>query len=249
MYVVRSLKTYSRMLFCREKKMKETKFCFTKWEWGLWCVSILVILLSFLVLGGDGILTLAASLIGVTSLIFCARGNPIGQVLMILFSLLYGVISWSFRYYGEMITYLGMTLPMAVIALVSWLKHPFHGKRTEVAAKRISFREVLFLLVLTGAVTAAFYFILKAFHTANLFFSTLSVSTSFAAAYLTFRRSPFFALVYAMNDVVLIVLWVLAAATERGYLSVAVCFVIFLVNDLYGFFSWLHRLKRQEKLS
>ena len=226
--------------------MKKTEFRFTKWEWGLWGVSVTVILLSFFAFGGDDLLTLTASLIGVTSLIFNARGNPVGQVLMILFSLLYGVISWSFRYYGEMITYLGMTMPMAVIALATWLKNPYAGKRSEVAARRISFREVLFMLVMTAAVTFAFYWILKAFHTANLFFSTLSVATSFAAAYLTIRRSPFFALVYAMNDVVLIVLWVLAAEAERGYLSVAVCFVIFLVNDLYGFFSWL---RRQEKIS
>lgn len=33
---------------------------------------------------------------------------------MVLFSLLYGIISYAFAYYGEMITYLGMTMPMAV---------------------------------------------------------------------------------------------------------------------------------------
>ena len=42
----------------------------------------------------ENYLTLAASLIGVTSLIFNAKGNPIGQVLMVLFSLLYGFINW-----------------------------------------------------------------------------------------------------------------------------------------------------------
>lgn len=41
---------------------------------------------------------------------------------MVVFSILYGVISFTFAYYGEMITYLGMTAPMAVVALVSWLK-------------------------------------------------------------------------------------------------------------------------------
>ena len=62
----------------------------------------------------ENYLTLAASLIGVTSLIFNAKGNPIGQVLMVIFSLLYGIISYTFAYYGEMVTYLGMTMPMAV---------------------------------------------------------------------------------------------------------------------------------------
>ncbi len=43
---------------------------------------------------------------------------------MIIFSLLYGIISYTFSYYGEMITYLGMTMPMAVFALISWLRNP-----------------------------------------------------------------------------------------------------------------------------
>ena len=95
---------------------------FSKLEITLWVSSVSLIVLSFLAFDRVNYLTLCASLIGVTSLIFNAKGNPFGQVLMILFSLLYGVISHSFAYYGEMITYLGMTMPMAVFALVSWLK-------------------------------------------------------------------------------------------------------------------------------
>ena len=60
-----------------------------------------------------------------------------------------------------------------------------------------------------------------------------------------FRRSPYFALAYAANDVVLIVLWILAARENISYLSVIICFVMFLVNDLYGYFSWKRMEKRQ----
>ena len=77
--------------------------------------------------------------------------------------------------------------------------------------------------------------------------STLSVTTSFIAVYLTFRRSPWFALAYAANDIVLIVLWILAALQDISYVSVIVCFAVFLVNDLYGFFSWLKMEKSQNK--
>ena len=82
--------------------MKRLRNYFSPGEWLLWAVSVGLILLSFLIFDRENLLTLAASLIGVTSLIFNAKGNPIGQVLMILFSLLYGWISWSFAYYGEM---------------------------------------------------------------------------------------------------------------------------------------------------
>lgn len=229
------------------KRIKGVINYFSKSEIVLWCASVLLVAASFVIFDGRDYLTLSASLIGVTSLIFNAKGNPFGQLLMVIFSILYGIISYSFAYYGEMATYLGMTGPMALFALISWLRNPYKGKRSVVAVNRISGKEVIFMLVLTAVVTVLFYFILGYFNTANMLPSTLSVTTSFIAVYLTFRRSPWFALAYAANDIVLIVLWILAALQDISYVSVIVCFAVFLVNDLYGFFSWLKMEKSQSK--
>lgn len=223
------------------------KHYFTKAELALWICSVALIVIAFCIWDRVNFLTLAASLIGVTSLIFCAKGNPVGQVLIIVFAVLYGIISWMVAYYGEMITYVGMTAPMAVYALIVWLKHPFAGKRSEVKVNRLRALEYLFMFLLAAAVTAAFYFILEAFHTANLIPSTISVTTSFVAVYLTARRSPFYALAYAANDVVLIVLWSMAAAADPSCLSVVICFCVFLVNDLYGFVNWMRMQRRQAR--
>ena len=86
----------------------------TKKEWALWLGSLLIVTVSNMLSGDIDILTMTAALIGVTSLIFAAKGNVWAQILMILFSILYGIISWRFRYWGEMITYLGMSMPMAI---------------------------------------------------------------------------------------------------------------------------------------
>ena len=225
--------------------MKKLTAYFSKGELTLWGCSASLILVSFFLFDRVNFMTLAASLIGTTSLIFNAKGNPIGQALMIVFSLLYGVISYTFSYFGEMITYLGMTGPMALFALISWLRNPYNGNRAEVAVNRLGKWELVLMYMLTAVVTFGFYFILDYFNTANMIPSTLSVTTSFLAVYLTFRRSPYFALAYAANDVVLIVLWTLAALEDISYLSVIICFVMFLINDLYGFVSWKRMEKRQ----
>jgi nicotinamide mononucleotide transporter PnuC len=195
----------------------------------------------------DGYHTLVASLIGVTSLIFNAKGNPIGQVLMVVFSIIYGIISFSFCYYGEMITYLGMTMPMSIFALISWLRNPYKGNKSEVKVNAVGKAEALFMVVATMVVTVIFYFILGYFNTSNLIPSTLSVTTSFIAVYLTFRRSPLFALAYAANDIVLIVLWIMASLSDIRYISVVVCFAAFLVNDIYGYISWQKMKIRQRE--
>ena len=218
---------------------------FSKEERMLWISSVSLIVLSFCIFDRENYMTLVASLVGVTSLIFNAKGNPFGQFLMVIFSLLYGVISYSFSYYGEMATYLGMTMPMAVFALVAWLKNPFNGNKAEVAVNQISRRESIFMWILTVVVTVVFYFVLEYFGTANIVPSTLSVTTSFVAVYLTFRRSAYYAVAYAANDLVLILLWVLASLHDVRYISVVVCFVAFFVNDVYGFLSWKKMEQRQ----
>ena len=225
--------------------MNKIKNYFTKSEILLWLCSVGFIVGSFAVFDRENYLTLTASVIGATSLIFNAKGNPFGQVLMIVFSILYGIISYSCSYYGEMITYLGMTAPMALFSLVAWLKNPYKGNKAEVTVNKIRAKEYVLLALLTSAVTVLFYFILNALETANIIPSTISVTTSFIAVYLTFRRSPYFAIGYAANDMILIVLWVMAMLSNISYLSVVVCFVAFLANDIYGFINWNKMYKRQ----
>lgn len=115
----------------------------------------------------------------------------------------------------------------------------------EVKVNRISRNEAIFMWTLAAVATVVFYFILAYFHTANIVPSTLSITTSFVAVYLTFRRNPYFAVAYAANDVVLIVLWVLASMSDVRYISVVVCFIAFFINDIYGFVNWRKMEKRQ----
>ena len=229
--------------------MHKIKTCFSKNDIALWSVSVVLVITSFCIFDKKNYLSLCASLIGVTSLIFNAKGNPFGQLLMVIFSLLYGIISYTFSYYGEMLTYLGMTMPMAIFALISWIKNPFNGNKAEVKVNSITIKETILMCLITVLITITFYFILAYFNTANIVASSLSVTTSFLAVYLTFRRSPFFAIAYAANDIILIILWTLASLCDMRYISVVVCFVAFFINDIYGYTSWQKMRIRQNEFT
>ena len=213
----------------------------TKREWSIWLGSIIIVLISNLATKDFDLLTLVAALTGVTSLIFAAKGNVWGQVLMILFSILYGIISFRFRYWGEMLTYLGMTLPMAVWSTITWIKNPSENNGNEVQIQSLSKKHIVALCISGIIVTAVYYYILKSFNTPNIIFSTISIITSFIAASLTMLRSSYYAVWYAVNDVVLIILWVLASLKDPAYIPVVVNFSIFFMNDMYGFMSWKQR--------
>jgi len=207
--------------------------------------------LSVAVVGGAGLLagtgsalSAFASVLGATALIFVAKGDVYGQVFTVLFGMLYGVVSYQFRYYGEVITYVGMSAPAAFVTLIAWLKHPYKDT-DEVRVSHLTGRKLLIVILSSAAVSVAFYFILGALGNANLLVSTVSVFTSFSACMLLLMRLPYYAIAYAANDVVLIVLWVMASLENLRYLPMVLCFVMFLINDLYGFYNWKRMRKSQ----
>lgn len=229
--------------------MKKILTYFSIFEWCLYLVSLFVILFFFFFFKNTDYMQLATSLIGVTSLMLVSKGTPIGQLTTIIFSVFYGIVAYSTQYYGEMITYLGMTTPIAILALISWIKHPSKGNSNEVEINELKWKEYVILFFIACGVTFAFYFILKAFNTHNLIMSTVSVLTSFLAAYLTARRSRFYAFGYALNDIVLITLWSLAMKENFNYIATVITSCIFLVNDIYGFINWSKTLKKQREYS
>ena len=202
--------------------------------------SLAIVILSNLLSTDIDVLTLVSACVGITSLIFAAKGNVWAQILMVVFSILYGLISWQFRYWGEMITYIGMTMPMAVLSTITWIKNPSESGQ-EVAIQKLTRKHVAGIAAAGVIVTAVFYMILKALDTPNILFSTISITTSFLAASLTMLRSSYYALGYASNDIILIVMWVLASIENPAYIPVVVNFIIFFFNDMYGFVSWKRR--------
>lgn len=216
----------------------------TKFERGLWLISLIIVTASFLLAPVKDLMSLTASLIGVTALIFIAKGYVLGQILTVVFAVFYGIISVMFKYYGEMITYLFMTTPMAIVSAVEWYKNPYLNSK-EVRVSSVTKRQITIMLLLTAVVTVIFYFVLKALDTANLIISTISITTSFLASYLTYLRSPYYALAYGANDIVLIALWILASIKDTSYIPMIFCFLMFLFNDIYGFVSWQKMKARQ----
>ena len=130
-----------------------------------------------------------------------------------------------FRYYGEMITYLCMTSPIAIMTVVSWLRHPFQ-QSAEVEVHHITRRQCTVMVVSAALVTGCFYFILRALGNANLF-SVPSPSPPALWPPISHCTAAPLRPGYAANDVVLIVLWVLAAIQDRSYLPMVLCFVMF----------------------
>ena len=216
---------------------------FEKRDWVLWITSMVIVGASNIFSPDTNWLTLITTLLGVTTLILEAKGHILCPVIMIVFCLMYAAIAFQYHYWGEMMTFLGMSVPMAAWALVTWLRNP-SKREGEVQVRTLSKKSCLAVVLASVPVTAVFGLFLWKLNTPNLAVSTISVTTRFLGAAFTVLRSPLYALGYSLNDIILIVLWILASLTDPKYIPVVVEFMIFLVNDLYGFYSW--RLREAE---
>lgn len=224
--------------------IKSTLLSLSKFEAILWLASTVTVIIAFFLGSERDGFVLAATLVGAAALIFTAKGNVIGQILWIAFAGLYTIVSLKQAYYGEVITYVFMTGGIAVLSTIEWIRHPY--SRGTVRVGHPSRRALALVGALTVAVTVMLYFVLRALGTASLLFSTVSVATSFAASSLTLLRSPLYAVAYTLNDVVLIILWSIAALSDPSAIPMIISFVVFLVNDIYGFISWL-KLERKQR--
>ena len=224
--------------------MKNPFKSLNKFDICLWVVAFTAILLTFFLTSSRDYMTLASSITGITMLMFIVKGNVVGQFLTVAFSVCYGIVSYFTGYYGEMITYLGMSTPAAIYAIVTWLRHPYKDSAS-ISVAKLNAKKLIIVGVISAVVTVAFFFILRALNTTNLIISTVSVALSMTAACFTILRSPFYGLAYACNDIVRIVLWSLGAATDITRLPIVMCFSLFFIYDTYGFINWMRMRKKQ----
>ena len=220
---------------------------FTKKEWVMWITSLLLVTFSNLLSAEFSAVTLCAALIGVTAVLLGAKGSVWGQVLIAIFAILYAIISYSFRYWSEVITYMGMAFPLAVWAIYTWATHPSQDGDGTVEVNRLKPRDIGFLGITGAIVTYVFYRIMIYFETPHILFSTVSILTSYLAAATSVYRSSFYGFWYAANDLVLVILWVLASIVNPIYIPMIINFCVFFVNDFYGFISWKKREGLQKK--
>ena len=223
------------------------KKLFENWnlfEYILLGISWTAIIVSFFLETEKNYLSFFTSLLGVYSVILIAKGLLLAPITDIAYNVLYAILAFTQRYYGESIIYVFLMIPISSIAIYQWLHHKDENNKSYVRVNKIFLKEFVILIVLTILLSFLFFFLLRALNTNNLVISTISLSTSVLASYFFLRRSSFYALFFILNDIILIGMWsMILFSVGIEYLPTVISLVAFFVNDIYGFVIW----KKKEK--
>jgi len=203
----------------------------------------LLVLSIFLILGLGiylkcGLLATIVPFIGFFSALNQAKGHVVGQIVGVLLAVLYSIMSYNNRYYGEVIVYLIVILPLYISGIYTWLKN--RDKKSEKVTQNVLDKKEWYSLLLVNILLfVGLYFLLKYFNTSNLLVSTISMNINLTATYLLVRRSRYSFLFYLINAFILLTLWGIPVI-NGNILLLPMVFdaLLLLVNNIYGLHSW-----------
>lgn len=222
------------------------------WKWQellLLFISISIIIVVFFIPKEKNVISLIVSILGVITVLMCSKGLFYAPFLDFIYIALYIILAIKEKYYGEVIIYILIMIPLNTFTLVEWFKNRKEGTNI-VTINKVSKKEWFIVSIISVIITFIFYFILKLLNTSQLIVSTISLATSIISAYLLLRRSSYYAIGYITNDIVLIILWSLSCINGNlSNLPLVISLSVFLINDSYGLYNWKRQeIKQKEEL-
>lgn len=228
------------------KKCHNKENFFSKKAVALFVISHCFIILPYFICPIFGahidILSVLTSIVGIWGIFYIAKGDLIAHYIYILYSILYSIVSLIAGYYGETIIYTFVMLPIHINSILSWKKHLRQTGKKTVEAQKINKKQIIISTSIALVLSVPFYFLLANINTEMPFCSTLSLSSSCLAAYFMLKRTDFFSIIFAFDDLFLIILWSVKMFNDdiSCMPTLLVCLGLF-ISDFYSAISWKKR--------
>jgi nicotinamide mononucleotide transporter PnuC len=206
----------------------------------------LVTVITLGIIFDSSVLVILDSVLGIITLFLLAKGLVFGNLTEIVTMLIYCVICYSHKYYGEIIINGAIMVPAYVINTISWLKNKSKSGDSIVVDNRVRWKEFLPLAAIFLCSGVGVYFLLRAFDTANLVVSTISVVCGFFAIYFMIRRSVVNYIFYLISNFVRIALWgYVVLQGDLSYLPTIITTIFYVGINIFGIINWLRLGKNQ----
>lgn len=232
--------------------IQKTLRYFSDWTWfeRLWLLSFTFITIYLFFVLDDTIIGLCASLTGMFSVVLVAKGKTTNYYPGIVNVVLYAIVAYGQKYYGEVMLNLLYFLPMQFIGLLMWRKNGLsESKQDDVKIAVMSSRARIGWTALCILATIVYAFVLKKMGGALPYLDSLTAVLSIIAMIFMVKRLVEQWVVWIVIDVVTIYMWLVAFLHDGGAISILVMWSAYLVNAVYGLTNWIkqYRLQKMEE--
>lgn len=219
-------------------------------KWYEWTYSA-IFLVATIVLAAvfrSPALVIVNSIVGIISISIVSKGFFLGAFTNIVSAVIYAALSYVNKYYGEALVGLCITLPMSLARIFLWYKNRQKGNGGFInIAQKSKWKELVVLGCVALVSLVGFYFMLRAFETSNLIFSTISMTLGCVAGYLQLRRYEYNFVFYIINNIICICLWVPVMLEDISHLPTVVSYVMYTGLNFFGIVNWVSLKKNQKQ--
>ena len=203
----------------------------------LWLLTACAIIAGLSVYWRDSAVGIISATTGVACVVCTGKGKLSAYFFGTINVVLYAVISYQARYYGEVMLNLLYYFPMQFYGFYVWNKH-MNTETHEVEKRRLNARSRLYLTLAVAVGTIAYGFVLKALGGALPFVDSLSTVASVAAMIISVKMYMEQWIIWIAVDIVTVIMW--AAAFARGNDSTAtlLMWIVYLGNAIIMYFKW-----------
>lgn len=231
--------------------MKKIKFSnyFNSWSLfeKLWLSIATVLIIALSIFWKDNLIGIITSLTGVWCVILVAKGKILNYYVGIINVILYAYISFGWAYYGEVMLNLGYYLPLQFVGIVFW-KNNLNKNKTEVIAKRMSTKSIIFWSIVCSAAILAYGYILKALGGSLPFFDSTSTVLSVIAMIFMILRYLEQWVLWIIVNIVSIILWWYTMLQGGTDISILLMWVAYLFNAIWGLVNWVKMYKKENQI-
>ena len=219
-----------------KRVMKRELTGWKKWE-VVWLFIATAVILGVSIFWKDSAIGIMAALTGIWCVILTGKGKLSSFWVGTVNTVLYAIVAWKARYWGEVMLNLIYYVPMNFVGIYMWSKN-MDKQTEEVLKKRLSRKNsiIAYSCVIVG--TVGYGVVLKFLNGTLPFVDSMSTVFSIFAQFLCVKRYMEQWVLWIIVDVVTVIMWVYAFVNGTGDMATVLMWSIYLINAIIMLLKW-----------
>ena len=207
-----------------------------KWEI-LWLVLACEIITGLSIYWHDSLMGIISATTGVACVVCTGKGKLSAYIFGLINVVLYAIISFRAKYYGEVMLNALYYAPMQFYGFLVWSRH-MNQETHEVEKKRMDGRKRILLTLAIGAGTLLYGLVLRALGGELPFVDSLSTVASVAAMIISVWMYMEQWAIWIVVDVVTVAMWAWAFMHGNESIATLLMWVVYLINAVIMHIKW-----------
>lgn len=207
-----------------------------KWE-VCWIILATLVILGVSIYWKDTAVGIFAALTGIWCVILTGKGKLSSFWFGTINTILYAIVAWRARYWGEVMLNLIYYVPMNFVGMYMWSKN-MNKETDEVKKKRLTLKGSIIAYLCVAVGTIAYGFVLKFMNGTLPFIDAMSTVFSIFAQILCVKRYMEQWVLWVVVDIVTVIMWAYVLIQGTGDFATLLMWTIYLINAIIMLVKW-----------